>query len=155
MNKADFKDFCHDEFTKRGFKKHKSTYYLESSHGLLCGLTLQGSYGAAYYINCDFFIGNYSNPKEYPSQYDSDLYHRAISVLSKDTYKGEYFMTPLIEYKRYTLEELRPYFERAFDECIMPPLLKGKQELLNHLDIWHFPDPSVKSEKEVLEKLKE
>jgi len=140
MEKSNFKKFCHDRFTEHGFKKHRSTYYLASSHGLLCGLTLQGSYGTAYYINCDFFIGNFEDPKSYPSQYDSDLYDRPICVLSKTTYKGEHFMTALIEYEKYTEEELQPFFDQAFNNRIMPPLQNGKQELLMHLDEWELPD---------------
>ena len=153
MDKIAFKKFCHDEFTKRGFKKHKSTYYLIRSPGLLCELSLQGSYGAAYYINCDLFLGHYSSPKEYPSHYDSDLHLRAICVLSKDTYKGEHFMTPLIEYEKYTADELLPYFAKAFDEIIMPPLVNGKRELLKNIELWHFPPPFVKTKEDVLQKL--
>ena len=153
MDKDEFKQFCHNEFIKRGFKKRKSTYYLASETGLLCGLSLQGSYGAAYYINCDLFIGKYNNPKDYPSQYDSDLHRRPIAVLSKDTYKGEHFMTALIEFEKYTVEELLPYFNQAFDEVIMPPLINGKQQLLKNIELWEFPLPFVKSKDEVVQKL--
>lgn len=155
MEKKEFKDFCHREFTQRGFKKCKSVYYSRSPHGILCGLSLQSAYGTGYYINCDFYIGEFNDPQIYPSQYDADLYDRPICVMSKVTYKGEYFMTPLIEYEKYSIEELLPFFSQAFENRILPPLRNGKHELLTHLDEWELPDPSVKSIESVLIKLKE
>ena len=153
MDKNEFKKFCHDEFTKREFKKRKNAYYRASEHGLLCVLRLQKSYGEAYYINCSFFIGNFSDPKDYPAREDYDLYDRPICVISRDTYKGEHFMHAMIEYEKYTAEELLPYFTKAFDERIMPPLINGKQELLKQIDLRGFPLKHVKSKEEVLQKL--
>ena len=153
MNKDEYRKFCHEEFIKRGFKRQKGMYYLSNQDGLLCALRLQGSYGAAYYVNCYYFIGNYSNPKEYPSHSEFDLYDRPITVLSRDTYKGEHFMTALIEFEKYTVEELLPYFNQAFEEIIMPPLVNGKQELLMNIERWGFPLPFVKSKEEVMQKL--
>ena len=154
MDTSEYKNFCHEEFIKHGFNKQKEMYYHSSNLGLLCALRLQkSSYGAAYYINCYYFIGSYSNPKEYPSHPEFDLYDRPICVLSKDTYKGEHFMTALIEVEKYTVEELLPYFDQAFDEKIMPPLVNGKQELLMHIERWGFPLPFVKSKEEVMQKL--
>jgi len=46
----------------------------------------------------------------------------------------------LIEYEKYTEEELQPFFDQAFNNRIMPPLQNGKQELLMHLDEWELPD---------------
>lgn len=153
MDKCEYKKFCHDEFAKRGFKKQKGMYFLLSKDGLLCALRLQGSYGAAYYINCYYFIGNHGSPIDYPSHNNFDLYDRPIRVPSRDTYKGEHFMTPLIEYEKYSAEELLPYFNQAFEEIIMPPLLNGKQELLMNIERWGFPLPFVKSKEEVMQKL--
>ena len=153
MDKQAFKLFCHEEFVRQGFKKYRSTYYMYSQHGLLCALWLQSSYGSGYYINCDYFIGHFLNPKTYPSHYDFDLSDRPICVTSKVTYQGQYFMTPLIEYEKYSADELRQHFNDAFEKQIMPPIRYGKKELIKNLDVWHFPDPIIKSEAEILEKL--
>ena len=40
MTKQEFKEFCHEEFTKRGFKKRRNMWYLQGK-GLLCGMYLQ------------------------------------------------------------------------------------------------------------------
>lgn len=133
MEREEFRIFCHDEFVRRGFKKRKQMYYLQGK-GILCGLSLQKSIAEAYYINCDCFIGDFSNMKSYPSMYDSDYYFR-ICVLSKDIIYGEHFMEACIEYKLYTQEELRKYFDKAFEEHIMPIVVIGKEALLKEIEI--------------------
>lgn len=133
MEREEFRIFCHDEFVRRGFKKRKQMYYFQGK-GILCGLSLQKSIAEAYYINCDCFIGDFSNMKSYPSMYDSDYYFR-ICVLSKDTIYGEHFMEACIEYKLYTQEELRKYFDKAFEEHIMPIVVIGKEALLKEIEI--------------------
>ena len=153
MDKQEFRSFCHEEFVRRGFKKYRSTYYIYSNCGLLCALWLQSSYGSGYYINCDFFIGYFPDSKTYPSRYDYDLSDRPICVMSKTIYRGKSFMTPLIEYEKYSADELHQYFNKAFTEQIMPPIYLGKEELIKKLDVWNFPDPTIKSEEEILKKL--
>ena len=152
MQKTEFTIFCHNEFIGYGFQKQKSMYYRYSAEGLLCGLSLQGGYNY-YYINCDFFIGQYGKSEQYPSQYEADIFGRPISVLSRDTINGSHFMTAMIEYENYTAEELRPFFARAFEELILPPLQIGKNELLKHLlndEEWDYTDLSIKSKEDRL-----
>lgn len=134
MTKQEFKDFCHEEFIKRGFKKRKSMYYLKGKD-LLCGLYLQKSMADAYYVEFDYFFGEYNDVKDYPTTYDSDIYRR-ILVLSKDTINGEHFMDACIEYGLYTKQELEPYFTQAFEKYIMPPILKGKKTILENQDFY-------------------
>ena len=85
--------------------------------------------GEAFYVEYDFFIGEYKEEKLYPTVYESDIDIR-ICVLSKQTIKGERFMGALIEYEKYDSEEIRPYFDEAFEKYIMPPILEGKRILL-------------------------
>lgn len=157
MDKQEFKDFCHREFTRRGFKKHKNMYYRKSEeHGLLCGLELQHSqFGRYYYINCDFFIGTFGEPKTYPTKYEYDLYRRPFLVLSRRTWNGEHYITGEIDYETYTEEELLPIFAEAFDKRIMPALLLGKKELRDHLDVWDTPKFDKEREADVLRRLNE
>ena len=83
MTKQEFKDFCHTEFINRGFKKRKSVYYQQGNE-LLCGLYLQKSASDAYYVEYNFFLGNFPDVKMYPTIYDADINMR-FTVLSKDT----------------------------------------------------------------------
>lgn len=141
MTKQEFRDFCHEEFIKRGFKKRKSMYYLKGKD-LLCGLYLQKSMAEAYYIEFDFFIGEFNDVKDYPTTYDSDIYGRMV-VLSKDTINGEHFMDACIEYGLYAKEELEPYFTQAFEKYIMPPILEGKNIILENKEYYFkalFPE---------------
>lgn len=150
MTKQEFKNFCHEEFTKRGFVKKKKMYYL-SGKDLLCGLYLQKSMGEAFYVEYDFFIGEYNEEKLYPTLYESDIDIR-ICVLSKQTIDGERFMGALIEYERYDIEEIKPYFDEAFEKYIMPPLLEGKKFLLEKQE-HYFAELFPEERDGVLEKL--
>lgn len=150
MNAKEFKEFCHLEFTKRGFKKKKNMYYLKGKD-LLCGLYLQKSIGPAYYVEYNFFIGKFDDPKNYPTYYEADLYYRFL-ILSKDTYKGKHFMGALFEYGEYTADEIRPYFDETFEKYIMPPILNGKESLWEYIDIYAVP--MSKDKNEILNKLK-
>ena len=149
MTKQEFLDFCHEEFTKRGLKKRKKTYYL-NGEGILVGLYLQKSMAEAYYVEFDFFIGEFKNPKLYPTTYESDYYGR-VCVLSKDIDEGDYYMTALIEYELYTPEELKPYFDKAFDEFIMPPLLEGKETVLKIME--YYDDYTLEEKENIIKKL--
>mgnify|MGYP003321915049 CR=1 FL=1 len=116
MTKQEFLDFCHEEFTKRGFtKKRKNMYYLQGKD-FLCGLYLQKSMAEAYYINCAYFFDKLSGTK-YPTIYENDWYRRLV-VLSKDTINGEHFMDAMWCYEEYTKEEMLPYLEKEFDEIM-------------------------------------
>jgi len=129
MTNQEFKEFCQAECIKRGFKKKKNMYYLAGAE-VLCGIALQKSnYGACYYVEYNFFIGKYDDPSHYPSHYEADIYHR-IAVLSKDTINGKHFMDALIEYEKYDINEIKPYFEQVFDEYILPPVLEGVSAFL-------------------------
>ena len=65
--------------------------------GLLCGMYLQKSMAEAFYVEYDFFFGDFSNVKKYPTTYDSDVYRR-IGVLTKE----DKTLTGLIDYELYT-----------------------------------------------------
>ncbi|MBQ6932419.1 MAG: DUF4304 domain-containing protein [Clostridia bacterium] len=74
MEKSTFLQFYENEFSKHGFIKHKKGYYLNGEKEVLCGISLQKSgYGNAYYINYFFCLGDFSNEKDYPLLYDSDI----------------------------------------------------------------------------------
>ena len=150
MTKEEFKQFCHNEFIRRGFVKRRSMYYLKGKD-LLCGLYIQKSIAEAFYVEYDYFIDKYSDIRLYPSMYESDIDIR-ICVLSKQTINGERFMGALIEYERYNIEEIKPYFDEAFDKYIMPPILEGKKILLEKQE--HYFAALFPEERDaVLEKL--
>lgn len=138
MDKNEFKEFCNKEFAKRGFKSVKSMYYL-AGKDLLCGIQLQKSnFGAVYYVNYYFFLGNFSDIRVYPSHYESDIDQRFLVMSKTQTVHRKHFVTAQIEYEEYTEEELRPYFDKEFEERILPPVYKGKRYILDHLERLYF-----------------
>lgn len=133
MDTEQFKAFCKQKFEKHGFKKEKK-YFYRIGKDLLCGIDLQRSnFGPQYYINYFYWLDKNWDSKELPSYYDSDIDGR-ISAMSKTmTYQGKHFMTVQIEYGEYTEEELRTYFDKAFEEEILPPIIYGKKYILDNL----------------------
>ncbi len=151
MDKKEFKEFCKKEFIARGFKKQKNAYYL-AGRDLLCGINLQKSnYGDVYYVNYYYFIGNFENVANYPTHYESDIHGRIVVMSKKQTFQGKQFMTALVEYEEYTEDELRPFFDKEFEEKILPPIYCGKKFILDNLDILYRL--GLKQE-EVMRKLK-
>ena len=138
MDNKEFKAFCKREFESRGFKRFKKMFYL-SGTDLLCGIALQKSdYSNSYYINFYFFIGEFNDINEYPTRYDLDVQSR-MSVISKtQTVNGKYILTAAIEYEEYTEEELRQFFDKEFNERIMPPIYQGKKYILDNLQKLYF-----------------
>ena len=133
MDKKQFKEFCKKEFNTRGFKKYKNAFYL-TGQDLLCGIDLQKSnYGDVYYVNYYYFIGEFENITDYPAHYESDIQGRIAVMSKKQTFQGRKFMTAQIEYEEYTKEELRPYFDRAFEKEILPHVHHGKTFILDNL----------------------
>ena len=93
----------------------------------------------------------FENITNYPTYYDNDIQGR-ICVMSKEqTIQGKQFMTQMVEYEEYTEEELRPYFDTAFKEEILPPVYQGKKFILDNLGKLYFLDLH---QEEVMEKLK-
>ena len=100
----------------------------------MCGIDLQKSnYGDVYYANYYYFIGEFKNITDYPTHYESDIQGRIAVMSRKQTFQGKQFMTAQVEYEEYTEEELRPYFERAFEEEILPPVDHGKSFILDNI----------------------
>lgn len=133
MDKKQFKEFCKQEFLRKGFRKVKNTYYL-AGKDLLCGIDLQKSnFGNQYYINFFYCLGDYQNQSVFPTYYDSDIDARIIVMSKTQTYQGKPFLTAQIEYEEYTEDELRVFFDKEFEERILPPIQQGKVFILENL----------------------
>lgn len=145
MTKQEFKDFCHEEFLKRGFVKKRAMYYLQGKE-ILCGFYLQKSMAEAFYVEYDFFL-DYFDAKTYPTTYEADISWR-ISVLSKDTVNGEHFMDACIEYERYKKEEIKHYLDKEFDEHIIPIIQNGRERLMQDLEYYY--EQMFDEEKEII-----
>lgn len=138
MDKNEFKAFCKKEFEARGFKKQKNAFYL-LGQDLLCGIDLQKSnFGDIYYVNYYYFIGEFKNITNYPTYYDSDIEGRIGVMSRKQTFQGKQFMTAQVEYEEYTEDELRPFFDKEFEEKILPPINRGKKYILDNLNTLYF-----------------
>lgn len=68
-----------------------------------------------------------------PDYYNSDIEERILAMSKTKTVHGECFLTAMIEYEEYTEDELRPYFDKEFEERILPPVYQGKKYILDHL----------------------
>lgn len=68
-----------------------------------------------------------------PDYYDSDIEERILAMSKRKTVHGKCFLTAMIEYEEYTEDELRPYFDKEFEERILPPVYQGKKYILDHL----------------------
>ena len=100
----------------------------------MCGIELQKSnYSNSYYINYYFFLGNFDDTNDYPVCYDLDVQGRIAAMSKTHTIDGKHFRTSAIEYEEYTEDELRPYFDKAFEERILPPVYQGKKYILDNL----------------------
>ena len=133
MDKKQFRLFCKKEFEERGFKKNKKMFYLKGQN-LLCGIELQKSnYSNSYYINFYFFLGEFDDINNYPVCYDLDIQSRIVAMSKTQTISGKHFLTSAIEYEEYTEEELHPYFDKEFEERILPPVYQGKKYILDNL----------------------
>lgn len=143
MNKNEFKEFCKKEFYKRGYQKIKNMYYLPGLKNVLSGIKLQKSdYSDSYYVNCYFFIGNFEDISKasYPTNYDYDIRFRILVMSKTQKCKGKLIETAAIEYGEYTEEELRYYFDKEFENRILPPVNEGKQYILDNLNTLYVLD---------------
>ena len=150
MDKKQFKAFCEKEFESRGFKKVKNAFYL-LGNDLLCGIDLQKSnYGNVYYVNYYYFIGDFSKLTNYPTYYESDIQGRIGVMSQKQTFQGKRFLTAQIEYEEYVEDELRPFFDKEFEEKVLPPINQGKKYILDNLKKLYF---LTLNQEEVMRKL--
>ena len=134
MNTQEFKDFCHNLFLKYGFTKVKKMYYLKCKE-ILCGIYLQRSIAKGYYVNLNFYIGEYNDKRSYPT-HTSDIYRRlTVPSKCKDN-NGKYFMDAFIEYELYTEEEIEPYFVNTIEKYIVPLMTEGKKYVLENQDFY-------------------
>ena len=134
MEKQEFKTFCHNLFLKYGFTKVKKMYYLKCKD-ILCGISLNHSMARAYYVDLDFFVGEYNDKKTYPTISSSDM-GRCFEVPSKDTVNGKHFMDGMIEYGLYTKEEIEPYFIDTIEKYVLPLITEGKTYVLENQDFY-------------------
>lgn len=139
MTKQEFKQLCDGILKKHGFFKTHGHYYLDLGLDILGAVFFQASdYCSAYYLNCGFGIkSEMSIP--YPKLTDVHFSWR-ISVPDKE--KRTYVpaldgcMTTMIEYEKYSPEEIEPYIEQDLTSWIIPAIKNGKDFILNREDLY-------------------
>ncbi len=151
MNKNEFKTFCKKEFEEQKFKKFKNNYYFIGEKNVSCKLSLQKSrFGSIYYVNYDFFLGEYTSFESIQNADFSDIDGRFTVMSKKSTIQGKNFITGEIEYEEYDEKTLKPFFDKCFNDIIFPPINHGKKYILDNLNKLYFL--SLNAEK-VLDKL--
>lgn len=95
----------------------------------------KSDFGEVYYVNFYYFIGDFKDVKNYPTYYESDIDGRIVVMSKAQTQQGKQVRTSLIEYEEYTEDELRPFFDKAFEEKILPPIYQGKKYILDNLNV--------------------
>ncbi len=136
MTKEEFKTFCKDEFARRGFRKHKNAYYLKGPDGDLCCLFLtKSNYGPSYYVDCRYNIQS-PDDTNLPPYHDTDMQIWGIRVMTKSEHdqSGNTFLSSMIDYEDFTADELKVFFDKDFEEHIMPVIHGGREYVKNNLD---------------------
>lgn len=155
MTKQEFKEFCKVQFHSKGFIKVKKMFYFDSDSDILCGIDLQKSnFGNTYYVNVYFFVKSFIEHDLYPTYLEADFNRRIMIMSKKQTYQGEVFLTPQIEYEEYESEELGMYFQQNFEEWIMPAIEKGIGYIAERVNDNFFAPNYARRERvlEILEK---
>ena len=111
----------------------------------------KSNYGNVYYVNYQYFIGDFDDSINYSLLEECDVEGRIIVRSKKETFQGKPLMTPQIEYEEYTEEELRKFFENEFKEKILPPIKQGKKYILSKLDQIYFLTLNQESVRKKLE----
>ena len=138
-------------FTKEVFIREKM-HYLDGDRDVLGAIFLaKSNYSNSYYVECDFCIKGLNQNLPYPNHYQVDVGNRIVVLSKTQTINGEKIMTAAIEYEHYSPEELRPYFDKAFEDWIMPPIIHGKKVLLEYIKVKYYAH--VLREKEIMEEL--
>ena len=124
MEIKDFRNIAHKILKENNFEKVKSRYY-RPGQGFLCEIYLQkSSYGSVFYINFDFFLGNF----EKPYVINRDSAQTYTPHVEGRFYFGEKYGYAC-EYPHWEQEQLLTVFLENMRKVILPPFDVGKQYL--------------------------
>ncbi len=127
MEKKDFCKFIQRYLCDKGFEKIKERFY-KNGNSFLCEVFVQKSaYGERYYINFNFYLGDFKRPYEI----DRGGWQTHTPYVG-----GRFFFNQLTgyscEYVDYDKEQLLKVLDQNMKMVILPPFDTGKQYLLNH-----------------------
>ena len=139
MTKQEFKALCDGILKRYGFMKARGQYYLDMGSDIIGAVLFQASdYGGAYYLNCGFGI-KAEMPTPYPKLTEVNFCWR-IEVPGKEKYtyfpRPEGYMSTMIDYEKYTEDEIRPYIEQALETWVIPAIKNGKDYILTRDDLY-------------------
>lgn len=145
MDIKEFRTTTSRVLKQAGFEKIKNRYY-RKGEGFLCEIYLQKSaYGAVFYVNFDFFLGEFEKPyvinRESGSTYTPFVGGRF--------YFGEKYGYSC-EYPSWSIEQLLIVFLDNMKNVILPPFNLGKQYLREHYGTLYRATLNVKKSEELL-----
>lgn len=127
MESKDFQSVAHKVFKNNGFDKIKSRYYRKGKQ-FLCEIQLQKScYSSAFYVNFDFFLGEF----DAPYIINRDCGSSYTPFVGGRFYFGEEYGY-LCEYSNWSEDQLLHILLENMDKSILPPFTLGKQYLQDH-----------------------
>ncbi len=138
MDMIEFKNLCAKSFGNYGLEKRKKGYFMENNDFLLSIFLQKSNFSMSYYINVGYSIKGYNMKiPDINDESDQDFSYR-IRFPFKDGTEVKYAY--VLKLKDFDIVDIEPYFDKAFEEWILPIFVGGKKEALNNIDI-HFGSP--------------
>ena len=126
MDKKQFKDFFKKYLIQHNFEKIKNKYYYKHDD-FLCRIELNKSnYGEFYYIEYDFYIGNFTKPY----LIDQSGWQTATPFVGARFGFG--VNKDRCIYGDYNEDLLKQLLDQNMERAILPPFERGKKFLLDN-----------------------
>lgn len=141
MDKIEFKVLCNKMLYKYRFTKNKYGYYIENDDYFLSIFLQKSDYGLCYYVNVCYSVKGYNTKiPNIKGEWDSDFRSRiAFPFLDGSDRK----LSSMLELDKFQVEDIEPYFDKAFEEWILPIFHGGKKEALVNISKYIGPPHNI------------
>ncbi|HAO61384.1 MAG TPA: hypothetical protein DCQ90_05465 [Erysipelotrichaceae bacterium] len=138
MEMIEFKNLCAKSFGNYGLIKRKKGYFMENDDFILSIFLQKSNFSMSYYINVGYSVKGYNMIiPDIKDETDQDFGYR-IRFPYKDGTEVKYGYA--LKLKDFDTVEIEPYFDKAFEEWILPIFHGGKKEAISNINI-HFGSP--------------
>lgn len=141
MDKVEFKNLCKKVFYEKGFTKNKHGYFIENNDYLLAIFLQKSNYGMCYYVNVSYSVKGYNTKiPNITGEWDAEFMERiAFPFLDGSVRK----LSSMLELDKFHVEDIEPYFDKAFEEWILPIFHGGKKEALVNISKYIGPPHNI------------